>query len=103
MWRRRCRARRRGRFSGGTWRRRFSGPPNAPTCGEWKTVFHHWGGATMETTEKIVECYTRYVKGWMTIPNVKCPGQYEIDLLALNPVTLERFHSESGVSVSGRY
>jgi hypothetical protein len=39
----------------------------------------------------------------MTIPNIKCPGQYEIDLLAIDPVTLERFHIESGVSVSGSY
>src|SRR5581483_368705 len=57
----------------------------------------------METTEKIVECYARYVKGYMTIPNIKCPGQYEIDLLALNPVTYERYHIESGISVSGSY
>jgi hypothetical protein len=34
----------------------------------------------METTEKIVEAYVRYVCGWATIPNIKC-GQYEIDLL----------------------
>ena len=47
----------------------------------------------METTEKIVEAYVRYVKGWATIPNIKCPDQYEIDLLAI----------ESGVSISGSY
>ena len=57
----------------------------------------------METTEKIVEAYVRYVKGWATIPNIKCPGQYEIDLLAINPVTLKRYHIESGVSISGSY
>ena len=33
----------------------------------------------METTERIVEAYVRYIKGWATIPNIKCPGQYEID------------------------
>src|SRR5262245_51748102 len=60
-------------------------------------------GTLMETTERIVECYARYVKGWMTIPNIKCSGQYEIDLLALNPVSYERYHIESGVSVSGSY
>jgi len=54
----------------------------------------------METTEKIVEAYVRYVKGWATIPNIKCHGQYEIDLLAINPVTNEKYHIESGVSVS---
>jgi len=57
----------------------------------------------METTEKIVEAYVRYVKKWATIPNIKCPGQYEIDLLAIDPVSLERYHIESGVSISGSY
>jgi len=40
----------------------------------------------METTEKIVESYCRYVKGWFTIPNIKCAGHYEIDLLAIEPL-----------------
>ena len=59
----------------------------------------------METTEKIVESYCRYVKGWFTIPNIKCSGQYEIDLIAINPsaAALERYHIESGVSISGAY
>ena len=38
----------------------------------------------METTEKIVESYCRYVKGWFTLPNIKCAGQYEVDLLAVD-------------------
>jgi len=57
----------------------------------------------METTEKIVEAYVRFVKGWLTIPNIKCPGQYEIDLLAIDPLSLDRYHIESGVSISGSY
>ena len=57
----------------------------------------------METTEKIVEAYVRYVKGWATIPNIKCTGQYEIDLLAIDPLKLNRYHIESGVSISGSY
>ncbi len=57
----------------------------------------------METTEKIVEAYVRYVKGWATIPNIKCPGQLEIDLLAIDPRKHTRYHIESGVSVSGSY
>lgn len=57
----------------------------------------------METTERIVEAYVRYIKGWATIPNIRCEGQLEIDLLAINPVTLERYHIESGVSISGSY
>jgi hypothetical protein len=57
----------------------------------------------METTEKIVEAYTRYVKGWATIPNIKCPGQGEIDILAINPATGDKYHIEVGVSISGPF
>ena len=60
----------------------------------------------METTEKIVESYCRHVKGWFTIPNIKCTGQYEIDLLAIETHrdgTVRRYHIESGVSISGGY
>src|SRR5262249_32719706 len=54
----------------------------------------------METTEKIIECYVRHVLRWATIPNIKCDGQYEIDLIAIDPVNLERYHIESSVSAS---
>ena len=37
---------------------------------------------------------------WATIANIKCEGQYEIDLLAIDPVNLKRYHIESGVSAS---
>lgn len=60
----------------------------------------------METTEKIVESYCRYVKQWFTIPNIKCEGQYEVDLLAVDttsPKNLGRYHIECGVSISGSY
>jgi len=60
----------------------------------------------METTEKIVESYCRYVKGWFTIPNIKCARQYEIDLLAVEHLAsgeINRYHVESGVSISGGY
>lgn len=60
----------------------------------------------METTEKIVEAYVRYVKGWFTIPNLKCGGQMEIDLLAIETSTskkIRRYHIESGISISGAY
>jgi hypothetical protein len=60
----------------------------------------------METTEKIVESYCRYVKQWFTIPNIKCKGQYEVDLLAVDttsPKTLHRYHVELGlIRFSGR-
>jgi hypothetical protein len=60
----------------------------------------------METTEKIVEAYCRYVKGWFTIPNVRCAGQYEADLLAVDVSSgkdVRRYHIECGVSISGGY
>lgn len=57
----------------------------------------------METTERVVESYMRYVKGCATIPNIRCAGQFEIDLLAINPMTLERYHVESGISIPGPY
>jgi len=58
----------------------------------------------METTEKIVEAYVRYIKSWFTLPNLKCDGQLEIDLLALEPRKsrgFNKYHIESGVSISG--
>ncbi|MBN1575363.1 MAG: hypothetical protein JW913_02350 [Chitinispirillaceae bacterium] len=57
----------------------------------------------METTERIVKAYVRYIKKWATIPNIRCNGQFEIDLLAIDPVINDRYHIESGVSVSGSY
>jgi len=57
----------------------------------------------VETTEKIVESYVRYIKRWATIPNIRCKGQFEIDLLAIDPVSLERYHIETSVSVSGGF
>jgi hypothetical protein len=54
----------------------------------------------METTEKIVEAYVRHVKGWATISNIRCHGQYEIDLLAIDPKSLARYHIETSVSGS---
>lgn len=57
----------------------------------------------MDTTEKIVEAYVRYVKRWATIPNIKCPGQYEIDLLAIDPVSGSRYHIETGVCIAAGF
>ncbi len=57
----------------------------------------------METTEKIVEAYVRYIKGWFTFPNIKCGQQMEIDLLAVDlsdEKNIRRYHIESGVSIS---
>jgi hypothetical protein len=57
----------------------------------------------METTERIVEAYVRYVKGWATIPNIKCGGQKEIDLFAIDPKSGDRYHIETTVSISQSY
>jgi hypothetical protein len=60
----------------------------------------------METTEKIVEAYCRYVRGWLTTPNVRCAGQYEVDLLAVDATSdrhIKRYHIECGVSISRSY
>lgn len=59
----------------------------------------------METTEKVVEAYVRYVQGWLTLPNVKCKGQYEIDLLAVDVSGggVDRYHVETSVSISSAF
>ena len=57
----------------------------------------------METTERIVEAYVRYVKGWATIANIRCAGQNEIDLLAIDPKSLARYHIEVSISISGSF
>jgi hypothetical protein len=57
----------------------------------------------VETTERIVEAYVRYVRGWATIPNLRCAGQKEIDLFAIDPVTDERWHIETSVSISSGF
>jgi len=58
----------------------------------------------MQSTEKIVESYCNYVKGWATIPNIKCDkGQYEIDILAVDPKNKEKYHIECSVSISSAF
>ncbi len=60
----------------------------------------------METTERIVEAYCRYIKHWLTLPNIRCAGQYEIDLLAADltkPQLIQRYHIECGVSISSSF
>ena len=60
----------------------------------------------MENTERIVETYVRYVKGWLMIPNIKCKGQLEIDLLVVDVSTADRilrYHIVSGVSISSGF
>jgi hypothetical protein len=53
----------------------------------------------METSEKIVEAYFRYVRLCTTIVSVRCGGQHEIDLIAVAP-NGERYHIEVGVTTA---
>jgi hypothetical protein len=55
----------------------------------------------MEPEVHIIEKYFQVVLGCLTMANVKCKGGKEIDLLAINPKTLEKFHIEARVTVTG--
>lgn len=54
----------------------------------------------METSERIVESYVRHVKGWMTISNVKCKQNKEIDILAIDPLSNKKYHIEVSVHIT---
>ena len=55
----------------------------------------------METTEKIVEAYCRYIKGWFTLPNLRVENT-EVDLIAQDKDG-NYYHIEVHVSVSGAF
>jgi hypothetical protein len=55
----------------------------------------------METTERIVEAYCRYIKHWFTIPNIRVKNN-EIDLIAMDRKG-NKAHIEVGVSISGGF
>jgi hypothetical protein len=54
----------------------------------------------MNTAEQIVEAYFRLCKGCFTYPDLKVPNgnNRQIDLLAVNLVSGEKFHVETGVT-----
>lgn len=54
---------------------------------------------SVESSEKIVESYMRFCKKAFTIPNIKCKGNSEVDLLAINSRG-RKFHIEISVSTS---
>lgn len=54
----------------------------------------------MEPEVHVIEKYFQMLEGCLTMTNVKCKGGKEIDLLAMNPKTLEKYHVESRVSTS---
>lgn len=59
----------------------------------------------METTEKIVEAYCRYIKNLFTISNVKIKND-EIDLLAVDTTKktkITKYHIEVSISISSGF
>ena len=54
----------------------------------------------MEPEVHIIEKYFQTILGCLTMTNVKCAGGKEIDLLAMNPKTSDRYHVESRVSTT---
>ena len=57
----------------------------------------------MEASEKVVESYYRYVRKYFTIPNLRCGGQKEIDLIGMRESNgkILRIHVEVSVTTSG--
>lgn len=54
----------------------------------------------MEPEVHIIEKYFQEIKRCFTMTNIKCKGGKEIDLLAVVPITLERYYVESRVSTT---
>jgi hypothetical protein len=55
----------------------------------------------MDTTERLVEAYCRYIKHWFTIPNIRVKNN-DIDLIAVDKDG-KKAHIEIGVSISGSF
>ena len=53
---------------------------------------------SMEASEKVVESYFRYVKKYFTIPNLRCGGQKEIDLIDWDP-SVELIAAQNGIKL----
>jgi hypothetical protein len=56
----------------------------------------------MEPEVHLIEKYFQIVWGCFTMANVPLRGGKEIDLLAINPITKEKFHVEAMISLSSR-
>jgi hypothetical protein len=54
----------------------------------------------MEPEVHVIEKYFQYFCKCFTMTNVKCEGNKEIDLLSINPITMERCHVESRISTT---
>lgn len=57
----------------------------------------------MEATEHIVNSFCNYLLEWLTVPNIKCKGGKEIDLLAVDPRSGRRYHVETTGSTTGKF
>lgn len=57
----------------------------------------------MEASEHIVESFVRFVKGWFTITNIKGSQNKEIDILAVEPNSNNRYHIEVSVHITGQF
>ena len=55
----------------------------------------------MEPEVHLIEKYFQTVKKCLTMTNIQLKGNKEIDLLAMDPRTYERFHVESRVTLTG--
>jgi hypothetical protein len=56
-------------------------------------------GASLEPEVHIVECYMRLVRKCFTMTDVMLEGGKEIDLLAVNPISGEKYHIEVRVAI----
>lgn len=52
----------------------------------------------MEPEVHIIEKYFQVVKGCLTMASIHCRGGKEIDLLAMNPKTQEKYRVEARVT-----
>jgi len=57
-------------------------------------------GASLEPEVHIVERYLQLVRKCFTMTNVMLEGGKEIDLLAVNPISSEKFHIEVRVTIA---
>ena len=61
------------------------------------------GGEILEPEVHIVERYMQLVKMCFTMTNVMLEGGKEIDLLAVNPISGEKYHIEVRVAIGGGF
>ena len=59
----------------------------------------------MEPSEKVVESYFRFMYRYFTIPNLRCKGQKEVDLIGMrsNNGSIEKIHVEVSLTTSGEF